>query len=117
MHPSPDPPPPPQHPTPTPHLAPPQISSRLGDYPILWTGDFILDASPDDGADLYRLGELNASCVGFTTHLELAGAVADAIISVVHSAKRKAAAAAVLVAPGAPPAGHPHAPPRALAMA
>lgn len=39
-----------------------------------------------------RLGELNASCVGFTTHLELAETVADAIIAVVTA--RKAAAVA-----------------------
>ncbi len=34
-----------------------------------------------------RLGELNASCVGFTTHLELAEEVADAVVAVVTSAK------------------------------
>jgi hypothetical protein len=42
--------------------------------------------------DAYRLGELNASCVGFTTHLELAGTVADAIISVVTARDAQAAA-------------------------
>lgn len=82
----------------------PQISSRLGDFPILWTADFILDTNPEDGSDVYRLGELNASCVGFTTHLELAGAVADAIINVALTAKAKAATGHALAAAEAAPA-------------
>jgi len=67
------------------------VRSLLGglDYPLIWTADFILDHHPD-GSDAYRLGELNASCVGFTTHLELAGTVADSIISVVGAAKKAA---------------------------
>ena len=50
--------------------------------------------SPPPPAPPPRLGELNASCVGFTTHPQLAGDVADAIIGVVTAAKARAAAAA-----------------------
>lgn len=51
-----------------------QVREALGGhpYPLIWTADFILDTDPATAADAYRLGELNASCVGFTTHLELA---------------------------------------------
>ena len=65
-----------------------QVRENLSglDYPLIWTADFILDVD-ETGGDAYRLGELNASCVGFTTHLELAELVADAIVSVVSSRK------------------------------
>ena len=65
-----------------------QVRENLSglDYPLICTADFILDLD-ETGGDAYRLGELNASCVGFTTHLELAELVADAIINVVSSKK------------------------------
>lgn len=50
----------------------PTISEKLGgfqDRPLIWTADFILD-NDSDGNDLYILGEINCSCVGFTSHLE-----------------------------------------------
>lgn len=49
----------------------PEIMTKLGDYdiPLIWTADFILDRHPD-GSDKYVLGEINCSCVGFTTHLQ-----------------------------------------------
>ncbi len=69
-----------------------QVRENLSglDYPLIWTADFILDVD-EAGGDAYRLGELNASCVGFTTHLELAELVADAIVSVVSSKKAQVA--------------------------
>jgi glutathione synthase/RimK-type ligase-like ATP-grasp enzyme len=49
----------------------PTVMERLGGYevPLIWTADFMLDDAPD-GSDAYVLGEINCSCVGFTTHLE-----------------------------------------------
>ena len=57
----------------------------LGDYglPLIWTADFILDTD-ENGNDRYILGEMNCSCVGFTSQLELAENVADAIIEIVE---------------------------------
>lgn len=49
----------------------PTISQKLGGYrdrPLIWTSDFILESDPL-GKDLYILGEINCSCVGFTSHL------------------------------------------------
>ena len=59
---------------------------RLGGYaiPLLWTADFMLDTAPD-GSDRYVLGEINASCVGFTTHLELAHQVADEVVGFIEA--------------------------------
>lgn len=59
----------------------PDIMTRLGDYdlPLIWTADFILDTD-ENGNDAYILGEINCSCVGFTSQLELANDVADMII-------------------------------------
>ena len=59
---------------------------RLGGYaiPLLWTADFMLDTKPD-GSDAYVLGEINASCVGFTTHLELADQVADEVVGFIEA--------------------------------
>ena len=37
------------------------------------------------GADRYVLGEINASCVGFSTHLELSDNVADEIIRLMEA--------------------------------
>jgi len=49
----------------------PLIQDRLGghDTPLIWTADFMLDTN-DDGSDRYVLGEINCSCVGFTSHLD-----------------------------------------------
>lgn len=49
----------------------PEVMGRLGGHeiPLIWTADFMLDTAAD-GSDTYVLGEINCSCVGFTTHLE-----------------------------------------------
>ncbi|MGV6813909.1 MAG: Cj0069 family protein, partial [Phycisphaerales bacterium] len=59
---------------------------RLGGYaiPLLWTADFMLDTD-QDGNDTYVLGEINASCVGFTTHLELADQIADEVVGFIQA--------------------------------
>lgn len=59
---------------------------KLGGYsiPLIWTADFMLDDGPD-GKDTYVLGEINASCVGFTTHLELADQVADEVVGFIEA--------------------------------
>lgn len=61
----------------------PTICGTLGrdDIPLIWTADFILDTN-DSGEDEYILGEINCSCVGFTSHLEegIQGKVAREII-------------------------------------
>ncbi|PIE69204.1 MAG: hypothetical protein CSA21_03530 [Deltaproteobacteria bacterium] len=61
----------------------PGIRTRLGghDTPLIWTADFMLDTNPD-GSDRHVLGEINCSCVGFTSHLEsgIQEKVADEII-------------------------------------
>lgn len=58
---------------------------KLGGYaiPLLWTADFMLDGPK--GKDKYILGEINASCVGFTTHLELAEQVADEVVGFIEA--------------------------------
>lgn len=62
------------------------MMERLGGYaiPLLWTADFMLDTAPD-GTDHYVLGEINASCVGFSTHLELAEQVADEVVGFIEA--------------------------------
>jgi len=64
----------------------PVIQRRLGNYdlPLIWTIDFILDTD-EAGGDKYVLGEINASCVGFSTHLELSEDVADEIIRLMEA--------------------------------
>jgi glutathione synthase/RimK-type ligase-like ATP-grasp enzyme len=59
------------------------IMSKLGgfDIPLIWTADWILDNAAD-GKDTYILGEINCSCVGFTSELSLANNVADEIINI-----------------------------------
>jgi hypothetical protein len=49
----------------------PAVSDALGglDVPLIWTADFMLDWD-EDGNDSYVLGEINCSCVGFTSHLD-----------------------------------------------
>lgn len=70
----------------------PQIQNKLGNYdlPLIWTADFILDTDKD-GKDRYILGEINCSCVGFTSPAEymakIAVMVADNIIHIVSEKK------------------------------
>lgn len=63
------------------------IQTRLGNYdlPLIWTADFILDTDKKAGADKYVLGEINASCVGFTTHLELSENIADEVLALLDA--------------------------------
>ena len=68
----------------------PMVSERLGSddvVPLIWTADFMLDWD-DDGNDTYVLGEINCSCVGFTSHLDrgIQDKVADEIIRVATAA-------------------------------
>ncbi|MEK4228215.1 Cj0069 family protein [Solibacillus sp. FSL H8-0538] len=60
----------------------PEITDLLGGYdlPLIWTADFILDTDAF-GQDTYILGEMNCSCVGFTSELELAHNVAEEILA------------------------------------
>lgn len=60
----------------------PEITSLLGGYdlPLIWTADFILDTD-EAGNDTYILGEMNCSCVGFTSELHLAENVTEEIIA------------------------------------
>lgn len=63
----------------------PDINAKLGGYPslpLIWTADFILDTA-EDGSDAYVLGELNCSCVGFTSQLDLAPTVAQTLVDMV----------------------------------
>ena len=50
----------------------PHITERLGGYdiPLIWTADWMLDWD-ENGEDKYILGEINCSCVGFTSHLDV----------------------------------------------
>lgn len=63
------------------------IQQRLGNYdlPLIWTIDFILDTDKKTGTDRYVLGEINASCVGFSTHLELSEDIADEIVRLMEA--------------------------------
>lgn len=63
------------------------IQNRLGNYdlPLIWTADFILDTDEKTGKDKYVLGEINASCVGFTTHLELSENIADEVLALLDA--------------------------------
>ncbi len=65
----------------------PLIQSRLGNYdlPLIWTADFILDTDKKTGKDKYVLGEINASCVGFSTHLELSDNIADEVLNLLDA--------------------------------
>jgi len=62
------------------------LIDKLGGYdiPLIWTADFILDTD-ENGNDKYILSEINASCVGFSTHLELSESVADEIVGVMET--------------------------------
>ena len=50
----------------------PVIAEKLGgdNTPLIWTADFML-ADGADGGDDYVLGEINCSCVGFTSELDM----------------------------------------------
>lgn len=50
----------------------PVIAEKLGgdNIPLIWTADFML-ADAADGGDTYVLGEINCSCVGFTSELDM----------------------------------------------
>ncbi len=63
------------------------IQSRLGNYdlPLIWTADFILDTDKTTGKDKYILGEINASCVGFSTYLELSENIADEVLALLDA--------------------------------
>ncbi len=67
----------------------PEVTALLGGYdlPLIWTADFILDTDAN-GADTYILGEMNCSCVGFTSQLELAHHVAEEILAVIGATTR-----------------------------
>ncbi len=64
----------------------PLISKKIGglDVPLIWTADFMLDWD-ENGKDKYVLGEINCSCVGFTSHLDqgIQDVVADEVIRLV----------------------------------
>jgi glutathione synthase/RimK-type ligase-like ATP-grasp enzyme len=64
----------------------PIISDKIGglDVPLIWTADFMLDWDENKN-DKYVLGEINCSCVGFTSHLDegIQEVVADEVIRLV----------------------------------
>jgi len=66
----------------------PTISEKLGgfDIPLIWTADFMLDYDENKN-DKYVLGEINCSCVGFTSHLDrgIQEIVADEVIKRVEN--------------------------------
>ena len=68
----------------------PTVMAKLGGYdvPLIWTADFMLDWDEDHN-DKYILGEINASCVGFTSHLDsgIQEKVAGQIIETVTAAE------------------------------
>ena len=63
------------------------IQTRLGNYdlPLIWTADFMLDTDEKTGKDKYILGEINASCVGFSTFLELSEDIADEVLALLDA--------------------------------
>ena len=67
----------------------PEIKANLGNYdiPLIWTADFILDRD-QDGNDKYVLGEINCSCIGFSSPEEflykIARKVANTIIDIIE---------------------------------
>ena len=67
----------------------PTVCGTLGrdDIPLIWTADFILDTN-EDGSDKYVLGEINCSCVGFTSHLE-EGIQADVAREIIRSVETR----------------------------
>lgn len=65
----------------------PSIQKKLGNYdlPLIWTADFILDTDEKTKEDKYVLGEINASCVGFSTFLELSEDIADEVLALLDA--------------------------------
>ncbi len=63
------------------------IQSRLGNYdlPLIWTAEFMLDTDEKTGEDKYILGEINASCLGFTTFLDLSENIADEVLALLDA--------------------------------
>lgn len=63
------------------------LQEGLGNYdlPLIWTVDFILDTNQDTGKDTYVLSEINASCVGFSTQLELSENIAEEIENLIEA--------------------------------
>lgn len=61
----------------------PVISEKLGGFeiPLIWTADFMLDWD-ENKKDVYVLGEINCSCVGFTSHLDqgIQDVIADEVL-------------------------------------
>ena len=51
----------------------PVIAENLGgdNIPLIWTADFMLADDDETGEDTYVLGEINCSCVGFTSELDM----------------------------------------------
>lgn len=73
----------------------PMISEKLGkikNTPIIWTADFMLDTDAN-GNDTYVLGEMNCSCVGFFSHLDMGiqEMVADEVIKRIEEKHRRVA--------------------------
>ncbi len=54
------------------HRELPRVHEKLNvsANPLIWTADFMLDTA-EDGGDTYVLGEINCSCVGFTSQLDM----------------------------------------------
>ena len=64
-----------------------KLQESLGNYdlPLIWTIDFILDTDKETKEDQYVLSEINASCVGFSTQLELSENIADEILNLIEA--------------------------------
>ena len=64
-----------------------KLQAGLGNYdlPLIWTIDFILDDDKNGKKDNYVLSEINASCVGFSTQLELSENIADEILNLIEA--------------------------------
>lgn len=54
-------------------------------HPDAMVADFILDTDKKTGKDKYVLGEINASCVGFSTHLELSDNIANEVLDLMDA--------------------------------
>ena len=67
----------------------PTVAEKVGgfDIPLIWTADFMLDWDENKN-DKYVLGEINCSCVGFTSHLNqgIQDVIADEVIRRVEQA-------------------------------
>lgn len=43
---------------------------KNGQFPLIWTIDYIRDQKNDEGLDTYCIGEINCTCVGISSQLE-----------------------------------------------